>query len=163
MNDTNYANSGQYLSDSFLRAYWSAIVSVFALGGAIGASLTGWWAFSFGRKRGCLTNTVLGFVAIGLLVLSPTFKSYHSLLVGRFIIGLHSGLYTGLCPLFLNEISTPATRGPLGVLHQTSTVVGILVAQVLGFPILLGSGSKWVALLAPPVLLAFQPILTLGF
>ncbi|RUS72973.1 hypothetical protein EGW08_019256, partial [Elysia chlorotica] len=147
INNTNYIQSGNYLTSVRIRFFWSAIVSVFALGGAIGACIFGWWSATFGRKRGCLANTVLGFAATSLLVLSPFFQSFFSLFVGRLIMGIHAGLYTGLCPLYLNEISTPSTRGPLGIVHQTGTVTGLLVAQILGFPELLGNDRLWIVLL----------------
>lgn len=147
INETNYKTSEEYLSMDTVRIYWSAIVSVFALGGMFGACAVGWWSLSFGRKRGCLANTVFGFTGIVVMVISPSVPSYHTLLVGRLLMGIHSGLYTGLCPLYLNEISTPTTRGPLGVVQQIGTVLGLLVAQVLGFPILLGTSQLWVVLL----------------
>jgi predicted MFS family arabinose efflux permease len=31
----------------------------------------------------------------------------YTLLVGRFIIGLAVGLYSSICPLFINELSPP--------------------------------------------------------
>lgn len=57
------------------------------------------------------------------------------------------GLYTGLTPLYLSEISTPNIRGALGTLHQFGVVIGILLSQVLGFPEVLGNGQYWHVLL----------------
>jgi hypothetical protein len=58
-----------------------------------------------------------------------------------------SGLYTGLTPMYLSEISSPNTRGALGTLHQIGVVTGILVSQILGFPEILGNSDYWNLLL----------------
>ena len=58
-----------------------------------------------------------------------------------------SGLYTGLTPLYLSEISRPNIRGALGTLHQFGVVIGILLSQILGFPEVLGNEKLWHVLL----------------
>ena len=58
-----------------------------------------------------------------------------------------TGLYTGLTPLYLSEISAPNIRGALGVLHQLGVVCGLLLSQTLGFPEIFGNSSFWDLLL----------------
>ena len=58
-----------------------------------------------------------------------------------------TGLYTGLVPLYLSEISASNIRGALGVLHQLGVVSGLLLSQTLGFPEVLGNATSWDLLL----------------
>jgi sugar porter (SP) family MFS transporter len=46
----------------------------------------------------------------------------------RFIGGLGIGVSSVVAPIYISEISTPATRGKLGALYQFNIVFGILVA-----------------------------------
>lgn len=57
------------------------------------------------------------------------------------------GLYTGISPMYLSEISPANIRGGIGVLHQLAIVSGILISQILGFPDLLGTPENWDVLL----------------
>lgn len=57
------------------------------------------------------------------------------------------GLYTGLTPMYLSEVSSLHIRGALGVLHQLGVVCGILLSQILGFPEILGTDDYWEILL----------------
>jgi len=77
-----------------------------------------------------LVANVLAFVAAAFMGLSKMAASFEMLIVGRFVVGVYSGLSTGFVPLYVEEISPTALRGALGTLHQLGVVVGILMAQV---------------------------------
>ncbi|EPZ36062.1 Sugar transporter domain-containing protein [Rozella allomycis CSF55] len=55
-------------------------------------------------------------------------------IVGRFLIGIASGLSTVAAPGYLGEIAPARIRGAIGSLHPISLVFGIFMAQVLGIP-----------------------------
>ncbi|XP_076597325.1 solute carrier family 2, facilitated glucose transporter member 1-like isoform X3 [Chaetodon auriga] len=75
--------------------------------------------------------------------------SFEMLIIGRFIVGLYSGLSTGFVPIYVEEISPTSLRGALGTLHQLGVVIGILMAQIFGIESLLGNASLW------PLLMGF--------
>lgn len=77
-----------------------------------------------------LLANVLAFLGAGLMGLSSLGRSYEMIIIGRLIIGLFCGLFTGLTPMYVGEISPTAVRGAFGTLHQLGVVIGILVAQV---------------------------------
>lgn len=77
-----------------------------------------------------LMVNLLAFVAAVLMGFSKLGKSFEMLILGRFIIGVYSGLSTGFVPMYVGEVSPTALRGALGTLHQLSVVIGILIAQV---------------------------------
>lgn len=90
-----------------------------------------------------LMSNILAFVSAVLMGFSKMAFSFEMLILGRFIIGLYSGLTTGFVPMYVGEVSPTALRGALGTFHQLGIVLGILIAQVStgeclgGFPLFL--------------------------
>lgn len=80
-----------------------------------------------------LMANVLAFIAAALMGFSKMASSWEMLIVGRFVVGLYSGLSTGFVPMYVGEVSPTALRGALGTLHQLGIVIGILIAQVGGW------------------------------
>nr|QZU27267.1 GLUT-1 [Onchidium reevesii] len=158
MNETTYKRDGSSLSEDAIRNLWALTASIFSVGGCFGGFLAGWCATKLGRKGGSLSNIVLGVVASVLMFASRRAGSFEMIIVGRILIGFHAGIYTGISPMYLSEISTPNIRGAVGVLHQLAIVTGILSAQILGFPDLLGTEDSWDILLG----LAIVPCLMQG-
>ncbi|XP_059144226.1 solute carrier family 2, facilitated glucose transporter member 3-like isoform X2 [Physella acuta] len=110
-----------------------------------------------------LLNTMTGVCAAALMYFSYLAEAYEMIIVGRFVVGINCGLYTGLTPMYLSEISTPNIRGALGVLHQLGVTVGILLSQILGFPELLGNMEYWNLLLGLTVLPCVLQLAVLPF
>lgn len=79
-----------------------------------------------------LMINLLAFMSAVLMGFSKLGKSFEMLILGRFIIGVYSGLTTGFVPMYVGEVSPTALRGALGTLHQLGIVIGILIAQVSG-------------------------------
>ncbi len=77
-----------------------------------------------------LMANVLAFIAAAFMGFSKLAASFEMLIIGRFVVGLYSGLSTGFVPLYIEEISPTTLRGALGTLHQLGVVIGILMAQV---------------------------------
>lgn len=77
-----------------------------------------------------LMANLLAFIAAALMGFSKMTASYEMLIMGRFVVGLYSGLSTGFVPMYVGEVAPTALRGALGTLHQLGIVVGILMAQV---------------------------------
>ncbi|KAK7096145.1 hypothetical protein V1264_005480 [Littorina saxatilis] len=155
MNETEFRRNGVEMSETKTTSLFALIVAIFAVGGCCGGVMAGWWSNYFGRKNGMTVNAAIGFVAAALMFFSKMGRTYEMIIVGRLLIGFNCGLYTGLTPLYLSEISTPNIRGALGVLHQLGVVSGILLSQTLGFPEVLGNAGHWEILLG----LTFIPCL----
>lgn len=77
-----------------------------------------------------LMANVLAFVSAALMGFSKMGGSWEMLIIGRFVVGLYSGLSTGFVPMYVGEVAPTALRGALGTLHQLGIVTGILMAQV---------------------------------
>ncbi|CAM9455693.1 unnamed protein product, partial [Ectocarpus fasciculatus] len=138
---------------------WSLAVSAFAIGGPFGAIAGGFMANKRGRRGACLRNMWIFLVGGLMMSLAP---SMAWLVPARFITGFASGLATVLVPVYLGEMAPPTLRGTLGTLSQFAMVIGILVSDLLAFP--LATEQNWRYLFAvTPVLavaqLAMSPFL----
>ena len=106
--------------------------------GPLGAVLAGQWADQRGR-RGALMITTWLFIFGGLVqALAP---SLNIVIVGRAIIGVASGASTVLVPIYLGELAPPSLRGVMGTMTQFALVIGILVADLVGF--VLANPTGW--------------------
>ncbi|CAH0557960.1 unnamed protein product [Brassicogethes aeneus] len=140
---------------------FSLMVSVFCIGGMIGGAVTGFVADRFGRKGGLLLNNVLVLLAVVSECISKSVGSYELIILGRFFIGINSGLNAGLAPMYLAEIAPMNLRGAVGTVYQLVITISILVAQILGLESLLGSENLWPTLLAMTIVPAIFQVVTL--
>ncbi|XP_022119387.1 solute carrier family 2, facilitated glucose transporter member 1 [Pieris rapae] len=147
--------------DPVVTNIWSLTVSIYCVGGMIGGVITGLVADRLGRKGGLLWNNLLVFVAAMLEALSKTAQSSEMLIVGRLIIGINNGLNAGLTPMYLAEISPVALRGSIGTVYQLVITITILLSQILGLEVVLGTANGWPWLLAVIVLPAIVQCCTL--
>ncbi|XP_061673485.1 solute carrier family 2, facilitated glucose transporter member 11b [Syngnathoides biaculeatus] len=149
------------ISPNVLTLMWSTIVSVFTLGGLIGASVGGTLAIKLGRKGSLLVNNLLAIAAALLMGLSHPTGTFELLIVGRLLIGLNSGI--GLCvqPLYLVEIAPTSVRGLMGMGTSFFLTVGIFIGQVMGLKELLGKEEYWPVLLSTTCIPALIQLLML--
>lgn len=84
------------------------------------------------RRNSMLMANILSFISAALMGFSKMASSWEMLIIGRFVVGLYSGLSTGFVPMYVGEVSPTSLRGALGTLHQLGIVMGILIAQVGG-------------------------------
>ncbi|PIK61035.1 putative solute carrier family 2, facilitated glucose transporter member 1 [Apostichopus japonicus] len=135
----------------------------FCRGGVIGSLSAGAIADKFGRKRALLLNNVLAVLAAILMGFSKLANSYEMLIIGRLVIGVNCGINTGIVPMYLSEISPVNLRGGIGVLHQLAVTSGILISQILGLPVVLGTSELWPVLLGLTVAPTVFQLCTLPF
>ncbi|XP_029995064.1 solute carrier family 2, facilitated glucose transporter member 1-like [Sphaeramia orbicularis] len=151
-NETWTGRFSESISQATLTALWSLSVAIFSVGGMFGSFSVGLFVNRFGRKNSMLGANVLVFIAAAFMGFSKLASSFEMLIIGRFIVGLYSGLSTGFVPMYVEEISPTSLRGALGTLHQLGVVIGILMAQIFGIESILGNASLWPLLLGFTVL-----------
>ncbi|KAG7494098.1 solute carrier family 2, facilitated glucose transporter member 1-like [Solea senegalensis] len=149
INETWAQRYQEPITENSLTAIWSIAVAIFSVGGIIGSFSVGLFVNRFGRKKSMLMANILSFIASALMGFSKMAGSWEMLIIGRFVVGLYCGLTTGFVPMYVGEISPTTLRGALGTLHQLGIVLGILIAQVFGLEVILGSDDLW------PLLLGF--------
>ncbi|XP_066466071.1 solute carrier family 2, facilitated glucose transporter member 11-like [Tiliqua scincoides] len=149
------------LSASMLTLLWSTIASIFSLGGFFGAHLGGSMAIRVGRKGALLLNNLLALLAATLMGLSFPTGLFELLILGRFLIGMNTGM--GLCvqPLYIGEAAPKHLRGAMVMGSSIFLTGGILTGQIVGLRELLGGEAHWPFLLSSSCFPAFIQLLTL--
>ncbi|KAM4613174.1 solute carrier family 2, facilitated glucose transporter member 1 [Polymixia lowei] len=147
LNETWYERYQDPIQQSTLTTLWSISVAIFSVGGIFGSFSVGLFVNRFGRRNSMLMANVLAFLSAALMGFSKMSSSWEMLIIGRFVVGLYSGLSTGFVPMYVGEVAPTALRGALGTLHQLGIVIGILMAQVFGLGSIMGNASLWPFLL----------------
>jgi sugar porter (SP) family MFS transporter len=113
------------------------IMSMALWGTVVGALFGGIPTQRFGRKKVLLWVGILFAISAfgNALAGNPYVFSFF-----RFIGGIGIGVSSVVAPIYISEISTPATRGKLVALYQFNIVFGILVAFLSNY-LLAGFGG----------------------
>jgi len=127
-------------------------VAIFSVGGMIGSFSVGLFVNRFGRRNSMLIVNLLAVAGGCLMGFCKIAESVEMLILGRLVIGLFCGLCTGFVPMYIGEVSPTALRGAFGTLNQLGIVIGILVAQIFGLKVIMGTEELW------PLLLGFTII-----
>lgn len=162
-NVTWYKRYNEDIDPGVCTIVWSVAVSIFSVGGMVGSFSVGVIANRFGRRRSMILVNSLAVIGGLLMGFSTICSSYEMVIAGRLVIGLFCGLFTGLTPMYVGEVSPTPLRGAFGTLHQLGVVVGILIAQIFGLEALLGSDNLWPLLLALTVAPAVLQCILLPF
>lgn len=146
--------------EELLTILYSLTVSIFAIGGMIGALLVGKLVTKYGRKGTLVRATVLVFIGGGLMGFSRACRMPAMVIIGRFTTGVHSGICLSVVPMYLGEIAPKSLRGFLGLVPSIHICLGVFIAQVLGLSELLGKEEDWPLLLS---LVVFPTMIQLVF
>ncbi|XP_075050763.1 solute carrier family 2, facilitated glucose transporter member 9 isoform X1 [Mixophyes fleayi] len=133
----------QTMSSNSISILWSVTVSIFAIGGLVGALIVIPMVNTLGRKRTLLLNNLFAIAASLLMSLAHLAGVPEMVIVGRFIMGVDGGIALSTLPMYLNEISPKRIRGSLGQITAILICVGVFTGQVLGLPEIFGQESKW--------------------
>uniref|UniRef100_A0A8B9PA32 Solute carrier family 2, facilitated glucose transporter member 5 n=1 Tax=Apteryx owenii TaxID=8824 RepID=A0A8B9PA32_APTOW len=142
-NETWQRRYGFSVEESTLTLLWSITVSIFAIGGLVGAIIVTPIVKFFGRKCTLLLNNVFAVVAALLMSLSSLAGSFEMLILGRIIMGVDAGISLSALPMYLSEISPKEIRGSLGQVTAIFICIGVFTGQVLGLPEIFGKESRW--------------------
>lgn len=163
INESHINRTGDVLSEEKVTLIWSWAVSVFCIGGIIGASLTGVLAEKMGRKGGLMFNNIFAIIGALLEGFSKMANSYEMIIAGRLFIGINCGLDGGLAPMYLSEISPVHLRGAVGTVYQLVVTISILVSQILGMESILGTPDLWPILLGLTILPSIYQLVAMPF
>jgi SP family arabinose:H+ symporter-like MFS transporter len=116
--------TGQFgLSD--LEQGW--FTSAALVGCILGAAVAGWLGDRFGRKPNLIVAAALFFISALFSAIPPNFPV---LVVARMVGGVGVGMASVLGPMYISELSPPKWRGRLVAFYQLSIVIGILLAYL---------------------------------
>lgn len=141
--DVHLERNGIPLEDNEFTNIISIINGLLPLGGIIGSLLSSYFADNFGRKNGLLVSNILMILSSLLSGSSSYFRSYEILMLSRVLAGIYCGIITGIVPLYLNELPPQHLRGKIGTLNQLTIILGLLTANILGLPNMLGNHTHW--------------------
>ncbi|XP_055921401.1 solute carrier family 2, facilitated glucose transporter member 1 isoform X2 [Eupeodes corollae] len=142
-NETLIERYDYHITSGGLDILWSTIVSIFLVGGAIGSLGGAGAADRFGRKGCFLISGLLFVVGALLFIFCRLARSVEMLLLGRFFVGLASGLTTASLPMYLTECAPLALRGTLGVMCAVGINAGVVVGQLFSLRYIFGTADHW--------------------
>uniref|UniRef100_A0A670JNU3 Solute carrier family 2 member 9 n=1 Tax=Podarcis muralis TaxID=64176 RepID=A0A670JNU3_PODMU len=137
-NETWERRYNQTIPEGRVTLLWTISVSIFAIGGLVGALIVTPAVKYFGRKRTLLLNNVFAIVAALLMAFSQLAGVLEMIILGRFIMGIDGGVSLSALPMYLSEISPKQIRGSLGQITAILICVGVFSGQVLGLPEIFG-------------------------
>jgi len=120
------------LSDGLKQIVTGAII----FGAIFGVFATGAISDRIGRRWSIVIVGVIFTIGSIMSAMSPTVGF---LIASRFVLGLSAGSATQIIPVYIAEVTPPASRGKLVVMFQFMVVFGILVAYLTGFAL----GDNW--------------------
>nr|XP_051693053.1 solute carrier family 2, facilitated glucose transporter member 11 isoform X4 [Oryctolagus cuniculus] len=147
-NETWQVRTGEPLPDRLILLVWSLIVSLYPLGGLLGALLAGHLAVMLGRKRSLLVNDLCVVAAAVLFGFSRRAGSFEMIMLGRLLVGVSAGVSMNVQPMYLGESAPKELRGAVTMTSAIFTALGIMMGQVVGLRELLGGPQAWPLLLA---------------
>jgi SP family arabinose:H+ symporter-like MFS transporter len=114
------------LGDLSLGWAFSSLLFGCALGSAVAGRLTE----RYGRRRMLLWVAALFAVTSVVTGTAPSFTVF---LLGRFLGGVAVGGVSVLSPMYVAEVSPPASRGRMGAMYQLSITAGILISYFINY------------------------------
>lgn len=121
----------------------AAIVLGFAVAIALlGAALGAWYAGPVADRFGRIPVMVVAAVLFAVSAFGSGFAfSIWDLAFWRFVGGIGVGAASVIAPAYIAEIAPAHIRGRLGSLQQMAIVIGIFVALLVDYALVLASGS----------------------
>ncbi|RPI26587.1 MAG: MFS transporter [Acidobacteria bacterium] len=105
------------------------------IGCLFGALLAGAFSDKFGRKRLLIFS---GFLFAATSIGNALAGSFAIFVTWRMLGGVAIGLASSLSPMYISEVSPAAMRGKLVSINQLTIVIGIVLAQLINWLLVLG-------------------------
>lgn len=103
-------------------------MSIALLGCLLGATMAGFLADRYGRKKLLVLSALIFFVSSWATGASTSLPMF---IVSRLVGGMAIGLAADLSPMYIAEVAPARIRGKLVTLNQLTIVLGILGAQII--------------------------------
>lgn len=97
----------------------------------------------FFRKGSYLTCAILFVIGSLAFQFCRAASSVELLIIGRFLVGLASGITTTCLPMYLSEIAPLHLRGTLGVFCSMGITGGVVVGQIFSLQEVFGTRDSW--------------------
>ncbi|XP_034102529.1 solute carrier family 2, facilitated glucose transporter member 3 isoform X1 [Drosophila albomicans] len=136
------------LTDGALELLWSAVVSIFLVGGAVGSVTGAAIANKFGRRGSFYICGVLLLLGSIFFYICRPLNSVELLLLGRLLVGLAGGLITACMPMYHSELAALSQRSKLAPLCPMGLTVGVVISQICSLQSVLGTAQHWHVALA---------------
>ncbi|CAI5778961.1 solute carrier family 2, facilitated glucose transporter member 5-like [Podarcis lilfordi] len=114
-------------------------VALFPFGAICGSFPVAWLMDRFGRKGALMIADILYIICSVLLGLSHLIRTYGYSLFINFCFGLCSGITFCVVSIYLGEISPIHLRGRIMMMHSLFSSFGVLLAQILSLPEIIGT------------------------
>uniref|UniRef100_H2YX80 Major facilitator superfamily (MFS) profile domain-containing protein n=1 Tax=Ciona savignyi TaxID=51511 RepID=H2YX80_CIOSA len=141
------------IGDTTLMVLITSVQSMLLVGSLIGA-LSAQFVVSYFSRRGSLIFThvisILSCILMGPVAVY--FKTYESIIVGRFLCGFARGVGFTAAPLLISETTTHRTLGQHLSLSGIVVPLGYALGNGVGHPSVLGSETGWPYLVCVPIL-----------
>ncbi|KAJ2662077.1 Bifunctional purine biosynthesis protein PurH [Coemansia sp. RSA 1199] len=123
----------------FSDSAWTIAVGILAVGGFLGALVSGAISDSIGRRNALVVNN--GLCLAGAVLMGTATTAVHFTL-GRFVIGIACGVTSGVANTYVGEIAPLKWRGFYGSFFQLSIVIGLLFGQLAAMHATSGTGWR---------------------
>ncbi|XP_030075457.1 solute carrier family 2, facilitated glucose transporter member 11 isoform X2 [Microcaecilia unicolor] len=163
INQTWLDRNGFPLHDETLSLLWSVIISIYNLGGLLGALSVGYLSGRFGRKKTLLYNNITALLGATVLGFSKILGSFEMVMLGRFLYGVSTGLGLNVHMIYTGECAPQQLRGRITITSALFAVIGKCTGLLLSLSELLGSEDLWPLLMASSVFPALIQLVTLPF
>ncbi|NWW75345.1 GTR11 protein, partial [Climacteris rufus] len=154
---------GSSPSADMMTLMWSLIVSIYSIGGLLGASSAGYLSVRFGRKKAMLCANIPALVGAALMGLSRLCGSFEMIIAGRLFSGACGGLGLNIHLMYAGECAPRKLRGLIAITASTFIAAGKFVGFALGLREVLGVEALWPILMAANAVPAIVQLLTLPF
>ncbi|XP_035760847.1 solute carrier family 2 member 9, like 1 [Neolamprologus brichardi] len=91
INSSWYDRYGEPPHPQTVTMIWSLIVSMFAVGGLLGAISVKFMSDLLGRKKAMICNSFIAVLAAGFMLASKNVNSFEMIIVARFLFGYSAG------------------------------------------------------------------------
>ncbi|KAJ2275579.1 Bifunctional purine biosynthesis protein PurH [Coemansia sp. RSA 451] len=123
----------------FSNSAWTIAVGILAVGGFLGALVSGAISDSIGRRNALVVNN--GLCLAGSVLMGTATTAVHFTL-GRFVIGIACGVASGVANTYVGEIAPLKWHGFYGSFFQLSIVIGLLFGQLAAMHATGGTGWR---------------------
>ncbi|XP_065707572.1 solute carrier family 2, facilitated glucose transporter member 11-like isoform X1 [Patagioenas fasciata] len=150
-------------TEELITLMWSFIVSIYSIGGLLGALSAGYLSVRFGRKKTMLLANIPTVLSAALMGLSRLCGSFEMIIAGRLFSGMGGGLALNIHIMFAGECAPRNLRGQLAITASTAIALGKFTGFALGLREVLGVDALWPVLMAAHAVPALVQLLTLPF